>query len=154
MKQKKYVAVLFASLLLTAVGRPALADIKRDDVSYVQDYNAIVDVLNKYNEGGAKARSALMKPAFNNKASIHWVEGGSLRGGPIQILFDVVDKLPQSPNAKAAISRVEIAGTAASARIDTDDLAGYRFTDFLNLLKIDGKWVVVSKIYDARPAQD
>jgi hypothetical protein len=35
--------------------------------TYVQEYHAIVEVLNKYNEGGAKADSALMKPAFNEK---------------------------------------------------------------------------------------
>ena len=33
--------------------------------TYVQEYNAIVAVLSQYNEGGAKADSTLMKPAFN-----------------------------------------------------------------------------------------
>lgn len=38
--------------------------------TYVQEYNAIVDVLSQYNEGGAKADSALMKPAFNQQATM------------------------------------------------------------------------------------
>jgi hypothetical protein len=29
----------------------------------------------------------------------------------------------------------------------TDDFAGMRFTDYLSLLKIDGRWMIVSKLY-------
>ena len=36
---------------------------------------------------------------------------------------------------------------AASARIDTNDISGFCFTDFFNLLKVEGKWTVISKIY-------
>jgi hypothetical protein len=57
-----------------------------------------------------------------------------------------------SPDAQAAVVRVDIVGTAASARIDTDDISGFRFTDFFNLLKINGRWSVVSKIYHTHAA--
>jgi hypothetical protein len=121
--------------------------------TYVDEYNAIVEVLNKYNEGGAKAQSAIMKPAFNEKATIFGIEGGKLAGGPIQGLFDTIDSaFKPSPNAKAAIVRIDIVGTAASARVDTDNISGFRFTDFFNLLKVDGKWTVVSKIYHTHPS--
>lgn len=119
------------------------------DTTYVQDYNAIVAVLNQYNEGGKQAKSSVMKPAFNEQATIFGVDGdGKLTGGPIQGLFDTIDTaFRPSPEAKAAIARIDIVGTAASARIDTDDISGFRFTDFFNLLKVDGRWTVVSKIY-------
>jgi len=42
---------------------------------------------------------------------------------------------------------MDIVGTAANARVETDDISGFRFTDFFNLLKVDGRWTVVSKIY-------
>ena len=117
--------------------------------TFVQEYNAILDVLNKYNEGGAKADSSIMKPAFSEQSTIFGVDaGGKLVGGPIQGLFDTIDNdFKPSPNAKGAVARVDIAGTAASARIDTDDISGFRFTDFFNLLKVEGKWMIVSKIY-------
>lgn len=38
--------------------------------TYVQDYQAIVDVLNHYNEGGKQADGHLMRPAFNEQATI------------------------------------------------------------------------------------
>ena len=116
--------------------------------TYVQEYNAIVEVLGQYNEGGAKADSALMKPAFNEQATMFGVDSDKLVGGAIQNLYDVIDTaFRPSPEAKAAIVRIDIVGTAASARVDTDNVSGFRFTDFFNLLKVEGKWTIVSKIY-------
>ena len=111
-------------------------------------------MLNKYNDGGAKADSAIMKPAFDAQATIFGVDGDSkLAGGPIQGLFDTIDSsFRPSPEAKAAIVRIDIVGTAASARVDTDNISGFRFTDFFNLLKVDGKWIIVSKIYHTHSA--
>lgn len=117
--------------------------------TFVQEYDAIMEVLNKYNEGGAKADSSIMKPAFSDRATIFGVDAaGKLTGGPIQGLFDVIDNdFRPSPEAKGAVVRIDIVGTAASARVDTDDISGFRFTDFFNLLKVDGQWTIVSKIY-------
>ncbi|MGK5079846.1 nuclear transport factor 2 family protein [Janthinobacterium sp. HLX7-2] len=103
-----------------------------------QDYQAIVAVLNKYNAGGAQADSRIMRPAFSEQANIFDVDGeGRLTGGPIEGLFEVIDSAFQpSPQAQAAI-----------VRVDTDDISAFRFTDLFNLLKVQGEWLVVSKIY-------
>lgn len=117
--------------------------------TYVQEYNAIVEVLNKYNEGGKQAKSSIMKPAFSERATIFGVDAeGKLNGGAIQSLFDTIDSaFRPSPEAQGVIVNIDIVGTAASARIDTNDISGFCFTDFFSLLKVDGKWTVVSKIY-------
>lgn len=118
--------------------------------TYVQEYQAIVEVLSQYNEGGKQAKSSIMKPAFSEQATIFGVDAdGKLVGGPIQGLFDTIDNPPfrPSPEAQGVIAHIDIVGTAASARIDTNDISGFCFTDFFNLLKVEGKWTVVSKIY-------
>jgi len=122
--------------------------------SYVNDYNAITEVLRQYNEGGKQASSSIMKPAFSEQATIFGVTAdGQLTGGAIQGLFDTIDTaFRPSPEAQAVIARIDIAGSAASARIDTNDISGFCFTDFFNLLKVDGKWSVVSKIYHTHVA--
>lgn len=122
--------------------------------TYVEEYNAIVAVLEQYNEGGKQARSSIMKPAFSAQATIFGVDAdGKLTGGAIQGLFDTIDTaFRPSPEARGAIVSVDIAGTAASARIDTNDISGFCFTDFFNLLKVAGKWTVVSKIYHTHVA--
>jgi len=122
--------------------------------TYVEDYNAIVAVLNQYNEGGKHAKSSLMKSAFSEQATLFGVDDeGHLTGGPIQCLFDIIDNaFRPSPQAKGAIVNVDIVGTAASARIDTNDISGFCFTDFFNLLKVDGKWTIINKIYHTHVA--
>ncbi|MGO4264343.1 MULTISPECIES: nuclear transport factor 2 family protein [unclassified Stenotrophomonas] len=122
--------------------------------TYVQEYQAIVEVLNKYNEGGKQAKSSVMKPAFSEQATIFGVDVESkLVGGPIQGLFDTIDTaFRPSPEAQGVIVNIDIVGTAASARIDTNDISGFCFTDFFNLLKVEGQWTVVSKIYHTHVA--
>ena len=119
--------------------------------SYVQDYNAIVEVVNKYIEGNSKASGATMKPAFHEKATVFGLNGTELFGPEIQELFDVIDQFPPSPDAQARFTRVDVVGTAANVRLDSDGVAGFRFTDFFNLLKIGGQWTIVNKIYYTHP---
>ncbi|MES2350527.1 MAG: nuclear transport factor 2 family protein [Pseudomonadota bacterium] len=121
----------------------------------VKDYQAITQVLNKYIEGCKQARSSIMKPAFSEKATIFSVDAkGKLTGGPIQELFDGIDNPPfhPSPEAQSVIVKVDIVGTAASARIDSNDVSGFSFSDFFHLLKVEGKWTIVSKIYHTHVA--
>ena len=117
--------------------------------TYVHDYQAISDVLNQYLEGCKQAQSIIMKPAFHPQATMYSAgPDGKLSGGPIPILFEGIDKdFRPSPEATAAITRIEIVGTTASARIDANDMSGISFTDFFHLLKIDGQWTVISKIF-------
>ena len=120
--------------------------------TFVQEYAAITEVLNQYIEGCKQAKSSIMKPAFNQHATMYSVGAdGKLAGGAIQSLFDGIDKgFRPSPAAQVAIARIEIVGTAASARIDANDMSGISFTDFFHLLKVEGKWTVVSKIFYPR----
>ena len=122
--------------------------------TYVPEYQAIVEVLNKYIEGCKQARSSIMKPAFSGKATMFSVDGeGKLTGGAIQALFDGIDSgFRPSLEAQAAIVRVDVVGTAASARVDANDVSGFSFTDFFHLLKVEGQWTVVSKIFHTHVA--
>jgi Putative lumazine-binding len=82
---------------------------------YVQEYQAIVELMNQYNEGGKQAKSSIMKPAFSDQATIFAVGAdGKLMGGPIQGLYDVVDStFRPSPEAKAVFVNIDIGGTTA-----------------------------------------
>ncbi|WP_229256299.1 nuclear transport factor 2 family protein [Duganella lactea] len=123
--------------------------------AYVPEYQAIVEVLNQYIDGCKQAKSHIMKPAFSDKATIFSVDAnGKLTGGAIQALFDAIDKPPfhPSPEAQSVIVKVDIVGTAASARIDSNDVSGFSFSDFFQLLKVDGKWMIISKIFHTHVA--
>ncbi|WP_353187070.1 nuclear transport factor 2 family protein [Pseudomonas sp.] len=118
--------------------------------TYVQEYQAIVEVLSQYNDGCRQAESSIMKPAFSDQATIFGVNSeNKIAGGPIQGLFNAIDNPPfrPSPEFCGVIGSIDIVGNAASARIDSNNFSGYCFTDFLSLLKIEGKWTIVCKIY-------
>ncbi len=118
----------------------------------IQDHHAIAAVLNKYLEGNAEGDSAATRLAFHPQATFFGMGGNELVGPEIQKLYDIVDTLPRSPDARTAIARIDVAVTAANARVDSENVAGQRFTDFFNLLKIEGEWLIVNKVYHIHPA--
>ena len=66
-------------------------------------------------------------------------------------VISIADQI--KPEAKAAIVGIDIVGSAASARVDSDNLSGFRFSDSFHLLKVNGAWTIVSKIYHTHPAE-
>ncbi len=121
--------------------------------AYVDDHAAIAEVLTKYIDGCKQANSAIMTSAFAEEATMFSVENSKLTGGAINALFTGIDtSFRPSPDARAVFAYIDISNTAASARIDTNDLSGFCFTDYFNLLKVDGAWTIVSKIYHTNDA--
>jgi hypothetical protein len=47
--------------------------------------------------------------------------------------------------------RIDVEGTAATARIEIDNWTGHRFTDFFTLVKIDGRWLILNKVFFMHP---
>lgn len=107
----------------------------------VHMYQGITEVLNKCIEGCKQAKSSIMKSAFNEHATMYSVGAdGKPAGGAIPILFTGIDEdFRPSPDAVAAVARIEILGTAAIARIDANDMSGLSFSDFSNMLKVESK---------------
>lgn len=115
----------------------------------IREYQEIHRVLTQYIEGCVNADSSIMKPSFSPSATIYNVDAeGNMIGGSIQILFDSVDNdLQPSANPQSAIVYIDIEGSAASARIDAENISGIGFTDYMNLLKVGDKWLIISKIF-------
>lgn len=119
--------------------------------TYTTEYKTIENVLLKqYAAGCIQAKSDVMKPAFHDVATMYSVnENGELQGGAVaESLFPGIDEhFTPSENPTVVIGFINITGTAASARVDGDNISGYGFTDYFHLLKINGKWTIVSKIF-------
>ncbi|MFD9443720.1 nuclear transport factor 2 family protein [Streptomyces sp. NPDC060006] len=47
---------------------------------------------------------------------------------------------------------IAITEVLANARVDTNDVSGLCFTDYFNLLKVEGTWTIVSKVYHTNDA--
>ena len=113
----------------------------------VNEYDAIVATLQHYIDGGRLGSSAELKKAFHADATIFGYLGPDFIGGSIQGLYDWVDANPPSPGLQVRIVSVNIEHSVASVRLDMDDWGGHRFTDMFTMLRVDGEWKVINKVF-------
>lgn len=112
-----------------------------------QDYDDITRAIQPYLDGAKSGKGDAMKPAFHRDATVYGYLGDTLVSGPIKHIYDWTDSVGPAPTVMPRIVKVDVAGTTASVRVEIDNWQGHRFTDFFNLLKIDGKWQIVNKIF-------
>jgi hypothetical protein len=113
----------------------------------IKEFEAIAQTVQHYIDGARAGRGAVMKVAFHKDAWIFGYARDGLFTAPIQQLFDRVDKTGPAPETQARIASIDIAKTVATVRLELDQWAGRRFTDFFTLLKIDGKWTIMNKVF-------
>lgn len=113
----------------------------------VNEYDAVVRTLQLYIEGAKSGRGADMKPAFHQDATMFGYVGAELFAGPIQHLFDWNDQNGPATGLQARIASIDIIGTIAVARLELDNWTGHRFTDLFTLLKVEGEWKIMSKVF-------
>ncbi len=114
----------------------------------INDYEAITNLItNHYLKGAISGKGSEMKPSFHEDATWFGYVGSDLVAGPIQSLFDWHDSNGAAKDLVYNISKIEIVGSIANVRVELDNWTGNRFTDFLNLLKVDGKWKVMNKVF-------
>lgn len=114
----------------------------------INDYAAITNLItNHYLKGAISGKGSEMKPSFHEDTAWFGYVGPDLVAGPIQSLFDWHDSNGAAKDLVYNISKIEIVGSVANVRIELDNWTGNRFTDFLNLLKIDGKWKIMNKVF-------
>jgi len=109
---------------------------------------AIEEAIGKYIEGGRAADSSIMKPVFHENAQMSGPEEDGAFSGPIQALYDYVDSNGPAPDLEMRIVNITVSDErAASVVLHADHWHGKNFTDHFHLLKMDGTWKILSKIY-------
>lgn len=117
----------------------------------VSEHDAIARTVQQYVDGGKSGRSAEMQAAFHPDATIFGYVGPDLFAGPIQKLFDWNDQNGPATQLQSQIANIDIAGTIATVRLELDNWTGHRFTDMFTLLKVDGEWKIISKVFYLHP---
>ena len=86
--------------------------------------------------------------AFHKDAVMYGYTNGELLGGPIRNLFDFVQKNGSAPEITTRLDILAITPTTAVVRVDMEnDAIGADYNDYLTLIKIDGAWKVIAKVY-------
>ena len=115
------------------------------------EYDAITRTVQHYIDGGKSGRGDEMKPAFHPDATIFGYIGPDLFAGPIQQLFDWNDQNGPATDLQGRITSIDLMGTVATVRLELDNWTGHRFTDMFTLLKVDGEWKIMNKVFHLHP---
>jgi Putative lumazine-binding len=115
------------------------------------EYDAITKTVETYVNGGKSGRGDDMKPAFHRQATIFGYIGPDLFAGPIQGLFDWVDQNSPATDLQHRIAGIDIIETVATVRLELYNWGGHRFTDLFTLLKVDGEWKIMNKVFHLHP---
>ncbi len=117
----------------------------------VSEYDAIANTVQHYLNGAKSGRGADMKDAFHPGATIFGYIGADLFAGPIQKLFDWNDQNGPATELQSRIASIDIESTIATVRLELDNWTGHKFTDMFTLLKVDGEWKIISKVFYLHP---
>jgi hypothetical protein len=117
----------------------------------LSEYDAITKTVQTYIDGGKSGRGDDMKPAFHPDATIFGYIGPDLFAGPIQGLFDWNDQNGPATDLQGCITSIDLIETVAAVRLELDNWTGHRFTDLFTLLKVDGEWKIMNKVFHLHP---
>ena len=123
------------------------AKIKSNAPTELSEYDAITKTVQNYINGGRTGRTADMKLAFHPDATIFGYIGPDLFAGPIQGLFDWNDENGAAVELEGRITSIDLVETVATVRLELDNWTGHRFTDLFTLLKVDGEWKIMNKVF-------
>jgi len=116
------------------------------------EIDAVRVPLENYLKGHATGEGEFFKKAFHTEGNMVWIRDGKFTTRSFAEYIAGASGKPPSDEAKRkrSIEGIDIAGNAASAKIILD-YPSVRFVDFMTLLKIDGEWKIVSKVFYAEP---
>lgn len=118
----------------------------------------ITDVLSTYFDGLHHSDTGRLRRVFHPRAQYVCATDGSLVHLTMDEYFPVVDQRP-SPASRGearadSIVSIEFAGPATAMAKVNCAIGPKYFTDLLTLIRLDGRWQIISKVFhfDLRPA--
>ena len=152
-KISRVILILALGLVLGAAAPAFGADVKDAGgegnpsiYALSKEYEAVVRAVEYYIEGGRRGSAEIMKNAFHPGANIFGYVDGHPAGGPIQLLYDMVEGRAAG-DIPYEIIQLDVTGNIAMLKLDIPNWGGKHYTDMFTLLKMeDGEWKIVSKV--------
>ncbi len=113
---------------------------------------AVREALGHYLAGHATGDGQHYKMVFHPDSKLYFNRNGqfSTRTAAEYIAGAAGKPAADEAARKRRIVSVDVAGDAAQAKVELDYPTVF-FTDYFNLLKVDGKWMIVNKTFSSRP---
>ncbi len=116
-----------------------------------QEFDAVIPVLQTYFDGLYHSDTGRLRQVFHPKAQYVSVTEGTFLYRDMADYFAVVDARP-SPASRGEgrrdeIVSIEFAGPVTARAVLHCAIGTKFFTDYLTLIKLDGRWQVISKVF-------
>lgn len=120
-------------------------------MSSAADFAGVTAMLNTYFDGLYHSDTGRLAQVFHPQASYCCATEGQLLRRSMAEYFPIVDQRPSPASLgqprRDRILSIEFAGpVTAFARVECA-IAPRLFTDFLTLVRLDGRWQIVSKVF-------
>jgi len=118
------------------------------NINTVADYVEVLAVVQGYVDGLRAGNVEQLRKTFHKDAVMYGHLADSLSEGSIDNLYTYIEKFGSAPNIKTHLSVLHKTPTTAIVRVEMEhDAADEDFTDYHSLIKIDGQWKVVAKLF-------
>ena len=121
------------------------------------ELDAIRKVADKYAVGCQTGNIALLRTIFHPQAMMYGVSGEAVIVTPIEGLYAYLEanEPPEKTGEPHQCFITEIRCQAGAAVVEMVQEAAYGndYTNYFQLLKVEGKWLIVSKSYSATPTK-
>ena len=116
-----------------------------------QNYAPVIHSLQTYFDGLYHSDTDRLRQVFHPKAQYVSVTEGTLLYRDMADYFPVVDARP-SPASRGEPRRdeivsIEFAGPVTARAVVHCAIGSKFFTDFLTLIKLEGRWQIISKVF-------
>ena len=119
---------------------------------------SIRNVIDLYIDGVKNGKVESLRQAFHPSSSMFGYKGADLYVTPIEGLYDyIVNTTPPAEAGevgkqyKCIITSISIHGHAATVEMVMDGYHEHDFIDYFQLLKVEERWWIVSKLFHADP---
>lgn len=122
------------------------------------EYSAVIAAADKYIEGLRVGKAEISAQAFHKDAIMYGFISPpkpEMLAGPIGNLWTFMKENGSAANIQTRNDVLALTQTTAVVRIDMEgDAVGAAYTDFLTLIKVDGRWQVIAKVFHKYHAED
>ncbi|HKP68943.1 MAG TPA: nuclear transport factor 2 family protein [Pyrinomonadaceae bacterium] len=121
-------------------------------VAQTPEKDAVRVPLENYLKGHATGDGEYMKKAFHTEGNLIFIRDGKFTTRSFTDYIAGFTGKPPTDEAqrKRSIEAIDVTGNAAVGKIILD-YPTTRFVDYMSLLKINGEWKIVTKIFYAEP---
>ncbi|MGF1611243.1 MAG: nuclear transport factor 2 family protein [Kiloniellales bacterium] len=114
-------------------------------------YAAVVELLQRYFDGLYHSDTILLRQVFHPQAIYACATDGKLLQLAMEPYFRLVDARPSPASRSEArsdrIASITFAGPVTAFAQVHCAIGPKRFTDFLSLIFLDGRWQIISKVF-------